>query len=90
LELIASVLSVAALISAWLYTVKKLSTVHALLRHLLGVLVGAVAMFVVVVIFVFMGVIAPQGQAATAAEMTVDPVAVMESGGHKCPPYRAV
>jgi uncharacterized membrane protein len=90
LEILASVLSFMALVAAWLYTVKKLSTVHALLRHLLGVLVGAVAMFVVVVIFVFMGVIAPQGQAATAADMTVDPVAAMENGGHKCPPYRSV
>lgn len=75
-------------IAAWLYTVKQLSTVGALLRHSLGALVGAVTLLVVVLMFVFIGVIAPQGKNSAAAAMQAEPVAAMQSGGHKCPPYK--
>ncbi len=88
MELIASIFSFIAFIAAWLYTVKQLSTVSALLRHSLGALVGAVTLLVVVLMFVFIGVIAPQGKHSAAAAMQAEPVAAMQSDGHKCPPYK--
>lgn len=57
---IAILLSVALCVVAWLYTAKKLSTMHAILRHSLGLLVGLVALFVALVIFFFIGVLTPQ------------------------------
>lgn len=67
--IIAILLSVAALVAAWLYTVKMLSTMHAALRHLLGLLVGLVALFVAIVIFFFIGVLAPQKDTAKIRAM---------------------
>lgn len=87
MDIIASVLSVSALIAAWLYAVKQLSTVHVALRHALGALVGLVAMFVVVLMFVFIGVFAPQGQNAAALDYSIGSFAVVDNGGHKCRPY---
>lgn len=62
METVALLLSVSVLIAAWLYTVKKLSTMSVILRHSLGLIVGAVAMFVAVLILFFIGVIAPKGK----------------------------
>lgn len=80
MEILASVLSFAALVGAWLYAVKQLPTVHAALRHALGATVGLVAMFIVAMMFVFIGVFAPKGQNAAAPENAVSPsVALLES-----------
>lgn len=80
LEILASVLSFAALVGAWLYAVKQLPTVHVALRHALGAMVGLVAMFIVVLSFVFIGVFAPQGQNTAASGNAVSPsVALLES-----------
>ncbi len=72
MEAVALLLSVSVLIAAWLYTVKKLSTMHALLRHSLGVMVGLVAMFVAVVIFLFIGAITPPNKSPVAPEAQVE------------------
>lgn len=80
MEILASVLSFAALVGAWLYAVKQLSTVHAALRHALGAMVGLVAMFIVAMMFVFIGVFAPQGQNAAASGNAASPsVELLES-----------
>ncbi len=77
--IIAILLSVAALVAAWLYTVTKLSTMHAALRHLLGLLVGLVALFVAIVIFFFIGVLAPQKVTAEGVEMKIEVLAVQQA-----------
>lgn len=76
---IAILLSVAVFILVWLYTVKKLSTMHAVLRHSLGALVGLVVMFVVIVIFFFIGVLAPQKVTAEGVEMKIGVLAVQQA-----------
>ncbi len=77
--IIAILLSVAALVAAWLYTVTKLSTMHAALRHLLGLLVGLVALFVAIVIFFFIGVLTPQKTTAEVTQVKIELLAVEQS-----------
>ena len=76
---IAILLSVAVFILVWLYTVKKLSSMHAALRHALGALVGLVAMFVAIVIFFFIGVLAPQKVTAVVVEVKIEVLAVQQA-----------
>lgn len=76
---IAILLSLALFVAAWLYTVKKLFTMHAALRHLLGLLVGLVALFVAIVIFFFIGVLTPQKTTAEVTEVKIEVSAVKQT-----------
>lgn len=90
MEILASVLSFAALVGAWLYAVKQLPTVHVALRHALGAIVGLVAMFIVVLTFVFIGVFAPQGQSSAALDSSIDSFAVVDNDAHTYPFHRVI
>lgn len=58
LTIIAVLLIVLAFVGGWAYTAHTLATMGPLLRHLMGIPVGFVAMFCVAAILFFTGVIA--------------------------------
>jgi len=59
MTIIAVFLIVAAFAGGWIYTARTLAVMGPLMRHLLGIPVGFVAMFCVAAILFFTGVIAP-------------------------------
>lgn len=72
LESIATLLSIASLIAAWFFTVKKLSALNVILRHLIGMSAGAVSMLAAVAIFISLGMIEPQEQQDKALPAPVE------------------
>lgn len=58
MTLVAILLITLAFIGGWAYTAHTLATMDAILRHLMGIAVGFVAMFCVAAVLFFTGVIA--------------------------------
>ncbi|MCK9237582.1 MAG: hypothetical protein M0Q29_03215 [Thiopseudomonas sp.] len=58
MTIIAVLLIISAFVGGWAYTAHTLATMGPLLRHLMGIPVGFVAMFCVAAILFFTGVIA--------------------------------
>ncbi len=77
MEFIAIPVCIAAFFLGWLYSIKTLATLDTFLRHFISILVGAVTLLMAVAIFIFIGVIAPQGKNATVAEAKKDPSALL-------------
>lgn len=77
MEVLAILVCIVAFFLGWLFSIKKLATLDAFLRHFISLLVGAVTLLMAVAICIFMGVITPQGQNSTTLEIKKDPSATL-------------
>ena len=77
MDVLAILICIVGFFLGWLFSIKKLATLDAFLRHFISLLVGTVTLLMAVAICIFIGVITPQGQHSTAPETKIDPSAAL-------------